>query len=106
MTTSRPPFITQAEFHSGRSLPPLPPPPSPPPPLAPPALPPPPPPPTIDRVIAPWLGLGVGVGLGLCLGFAAIRAWCKMRSEAERLMLQQQAVVIAATTTTHLDYKL
>ena len=87
-------------------LPPLPPPPSPPPPLAPPALPPPPPPPTIDRVIAPWLGLGVGVALGLCLGFAAIRAWCKMRSEAERLMLQQQAVVIAATTTTHLDYKL
>ena len=87
-------------------LPPLPPPPSPPPPLPPPALPPSPPPPTIDRVIGPWLGLGIGAVLGLGLVLAAIHAWRKTGSEAERLNLHRQAVVIAATTTTHLDYKL
>ena len=88
------------------ALPPLPPPSPLPPPLPPPSLPPSPPPPTIDRDIAPWLGLGVGAALGLGMVLAAIHVWRKTGREAERLKLHRQAVVIAATTTTHLDYKL
>jgi len=93
-------------------LPPLPPPPSPPrpsPPPPPPLLPPSPPPPTIDRAIAPWLGLGIGVALAVCLGLAAMCFWRKTRIEAERLRLHRLSAGTSITRLSdslRLDFKL
>ena len=99
-------------FPASPPLPPLPPPPSPPrpsPPPPPPLLPPSPPPPTIDRTIAPWLGLGMGVALAVCLGLAAMHFWRKTWIEAERL--RQHRLSAGASTTRlsdslHLEFKL